>query len=68
MAAMQQDVVQEHAGHHRLPDGYGTNADARVMATLGHNLGFCAISGKPVPHQPDEPARPPPLPDYTAAI
>ena len=37
-------VESQYAGHHRLPDGYGTNADARVMATLGHNLGFRARS------------------------
>ena len=38
LPAVAQKLVGEHAGHHRLPDRHGANADARIVPALGRDL------------------------------
>jgi hypothetical protein len=38
LAAMPQQVIGEHAGHHRLTHRHGADADAGVVAALGEAL------------------------------
>src|SRR5579859_5775897 len=38
LRAMEQLLIREHQRHHRLHDGYGANANARIMAALGDDL------------------------------
>ena len=40
LAAVQQQVVEEDAGEHRLADRDGADADAGVVAALGDDLGL----------------------------
>jgi hypothetical protein len=42
LAAMAEVVIGEHDGHHRLADRHGADADARIVAALGRDLGFVA--------------------------
>jgi len=39
LPAMKQDVVQQHAGHHRLTHRNSADADAWVVAAFGDDLG-----------------------------
>ena len=39
LAAVAQEVVGQHAGHHRLADRHGADADAGIVAALGDDLG-----------------------------
>ena len=43
MTAMQQDVVQQNAGHHRLTDRHRANTNARIMAPFCDDLGVIAL-------------------------
>jgi hypothetical protein len=36
-------VIGQHKRHHGLADRNGPDADAGVVAALGHNLGFVAF-------------------------
>ena len=36
-------MVGEHAGHHRFADGNGADADARIVAPFGRDLGVLAL-------------------------
>jgi len=40
---MAQRVIGEDAGDHGFAHGHGANADARVVAALGHDLRFVAV-------------------------
>ena len=42
LPAMQQDVVKDHAGHHRFAHGDRADTHTRIMAALGHDLGRLA--------------------------
>src|SRR5215467_4907998 len=42
LAAVAQEVIGEHAGHHRLANRNRANADAGIVTALGHDLGFVA--------------------------
>ena len=44
--AVAQQMVGQHAGHHRLADRYGTDAHAGVVAALGDDLGLVAVRGR----------------------
>src|ERR1700674_1127095 len=37
-------MIGEHAGNHRFPDRYRADADARVVASFGHDLGLAAVA------------------------
>src|SRR5262245_64689911 len=39
---MTQELVRKHAGHHGFADRNGADADARIVAAFGDNLGFAA--------------------------
>ena len=41
---MAQEVVGDHAGDHRLADRHRADADARVVAALGRDLGLVAVA------------------------
>ena len=42
LPAMQQHVIQQHAGHHCFADRYCTDPNARVVAALGDD--FCIFA------------------------
>ena len=44
LAPMTQIVVREHARHHRLADRHRADADARIVAALGDDLGLVAVA------------------------
>src|SRR5579862_269699 len=44
LAALTKIMVGNHACHHGFTDRYCTNTDAGVMAALGRNFGFLAIT------------------------
>ena len=37
-------MVGQHAGDHRFADRHGADADARVVAALGDDLGLVAVA------------------------
>jgi hypothetical protein len=43
LRAVAQVMVGEHDGEHGLADGHGADADTRIVAALGGNLGLGAI-------------------------
>ena len=45
LRAIKKDVIQHDASHHRLAHGHRADANARIMAALGHDLGFFARLG-----------------------
>ena len=44
LGAMAQELVGDDAGHHRLADRHGADADARVVAALGDDLGRLVVA------------------------
>ena len=40
-----EEMVGKHAGHHRLADRHGADADARIVPALGHDLGVFIADG-----------------------
>ncbi len=54
---MAQERVGQHAGHHRLADRHGADADAGVVAALGDDLGFLALAGHRLPRAEDRRGR-----------
>lgn len=42
LCAVTQQVVRQHAGHHRLADRHRSDADARIVPTLGDDLDVMA--------------------------
>lgn len=48
LPAMPQEMIRQHAGHHGLADRHRPNADAGVMAALGHDvdIGALAVHGR----------------------
>ena len=44
LAAMTQVVIGKHACHHGLADGDGSNSHARIVSSLGDNLGLGPVS------------------------
>ena len=45
LATVQQQMIQQNAGHHRLAHGHGADADAGVVTALGDDLGRLARFG-----------------------
>src|SRR5262245_24487285 len=44
LAALPQIVIGEHACHHRLADRHRADADARIMPSLGDDLGLAPVA------------------------
>ena len=42
LAAVQQQMIEDHACHHCFANGYCANANARIVTTFGDDLGFLA--------------------------
>ena len=43
LGAVAQQVIGQHAGHHRLAHGHGADTDAGVVTALGHHLDLVAV-------------------------
>ena len=41
---MAQEVIGEHAGHHRLANRHGADADAGIVAPFGDDLGVVSVA------------------------
>ena len=39
---MPERLIRQHTGHHRFAHRHGADADARIMAALGDDVGFRA--------------------------
>ena len=46
LPAMPQEMIGQHAGHHGLADRHRADADAGVVAALGHDVGVGAACGR----------------------
>src|SRR6266702_996468 len=44
LAAVAQIMIGDDAGNHRFPDRYRADADARIVAPLGYDLGLAAVA------------------------
>src|SRR4051812_5256935 len=44
LTAMAEEMIRQHAGHHRLADRHRADADAGVMAAFGHDVGIGAVA------------------------
>ena len=43
LRAVAQQMIGEHAGHHRLADRHGADADAGIVAAVGLDLDLVAV-------------------------
>mmetsp|Transcript_24075 Transcript_24075/g.44468 ORF Transcript_24075/g.44468 Transcript_24075/m.44468 type:complete len:343 (+) Transcript_24075:1491-2519(+) len=57
LTTMQQQVIQDHTGHHRLTHRHRANAHTRVMASLGDHLGWRTINPDRLPRREDRAGR-----------
>src|SRR4051794_31460415 len=44
LAAMAEEMIRQHAGHHRFTDRDRANADARIVTPLGHDVGIGPVA------------------------
>src|SRR5262249_32478690 len=44
LAAMAQEVIGEHAGHHRFAHRHSADAHTRVVAALGQDVGLATLA------------------------
>src|SRR5450432_3350262 len=44
LAAMAEEMIGQHTGHHGFADRHRANADAGIVAALGHDVGVGALA------------------------